>query len=415
MSKFEALMSPKGPKGGQECQDLVLEFVPVCGTAGSLVIKDSLFLSASTTSSIEDCAIRISQQLGSGVNDDWHEVKFSMGDFGTRRVFWSTKYAFAESTQPVSHFLCHERPIIVKHRSGKFHDATVVVVFVKSLTGMVTTVNLPLNPTADDIKIQMHDQEGIPPDQQRLIFAGKQLEDQVPLSFYGIKNECSVQIILRLRGGGGPCFVDVTKAEALRTAAWNIAAPDWRIADKGLTLEGLCQNQNCRAHQKMVIMNLGFRNFDLLSPSDKDTCTCPMCHYRVTPIKPGFNNCLWKISCVKQSDPLSVIHRPWTKAEDKYTTYDEVVAGTTEFTRLQIFVQRLDSCGGQVKQDCAICLEGLSVGHLDKVEHESHCGHHFHPWCAKMWTDAQKCSGTTPSCPLCRSQLLTMSGREAGL
>ncbi|KAI2492925.1 hypothetical protein MHU86_21603 [Fragilaria crotonensis] len=217
-----------------------------------------------------------------------------------------------------------------------------MVVFVKTLTGKCVKVNLPLHATPDDLKIQFQEREGVPPDQQRLIFDGTQLEDHVPLSFYGIKNDCTIHLILRLRGGASPCFVDVTKAEALRTLEWNKAAPDWRMADKGLSLEGLCQNQNCRAHQKMVIMNLGFRNFDLLSLSDKYTCKCPTCRMPVTPIKPGFNNCLWKISCVKKSDPLSVIHRPWTKAEDKYTTFDEVVAGTTEFTRLQIFVRQLD-------------------------------------------------------------------------
>ena len=98
--------------------------------------------------------------------------------------------------------------------------------FVKTLTGKTVSIEVEEGESIEDVKAKISEKEGVPPEQQRLIFGGQQLEDSKTLDDYNVGDDATLHLVLRLRGGEDDDIVVVDVDDNVKNEHHNIIKED---------------------------------------------------------------------------------------------------------------------------------------------------------------------------------------------
>ncbi|CAF4047554.1 unnamed protein product [Rotaria sp. Silwood1] len=171
-------------------------------------------------------------------------------------------------------------------------------------------------------------------------------KDNETLEYYDVEDGSILQlqdltIVSRNIGSLGLRFVELGDGTGIERVKWATEAPRWRIAGRGLCFEGICENPECKAFGKQVVMTIGYKEFDVVSDSDETTTACPICKRYVDPIICGFNNCWWRFQGKKKGEQASGqaperCSCDWQRTDDEYHYFNQQKNGLVRWLTLKI-------------------------------------------------------------------------------
>ena len=202
-------------------------------------------------------------------------------------------------------------------------------IFVKYLNGGYNVYEVSGTDTIDGLKVQIQKKEGTPVENQRLIFAGIQLENGRTLDDYKIKKESTFHLVHRLNGGDFN-FASLTN---LTPATFSDTAPAYRMVKPGLFLMGYCRNDQCKVYGNKFASNQKYGIFDASSLNSK--CICPVCRLQFDHVSVGFYKSKIYVNGTKSCGKKVKFEKNINECEI------ENISGDTKWTELALVVTEI--------------------------------------------------------------------------
>lgn len=255
-----------------------------------------------------------------------------------------------------------------------------MVVYISAFTGKTIALECSGDHTSEQLKEMVQEVIGLPRNQQRLMFAGKTIEDEAQLKDYRIINGSTIQLTLRLCGGSsfhltpGVMFSDISQTEGVRKLKFSMDAPRGRTCCNGTNIECKCE---CTPKYR-VICRKGYGKIEL---SDS-TFTCPNCQEddRIVPVTIGFVDCKYRFHGTKSTGEQYTSEWSTVTKDDCYLIFDP-----TKQVRWRRLV--IESAQVSAPEKCSVCLVSIPAA-TPKLP----CGHNIHLACFSKMKSCAVCT-----------------------
>ena len=264
-----------------------------------------------------------------------------------------------------------------------------IMVFLKQLDGKSIPILVSQSETIEAFMNLVSEKTCMPPESFHLLYGGYSLKVGKVFTDYGVKNGSTMFMVCELRGGGHieSKFADISDKSLLKDFEFSDTAPKYRKAINGLNLEGYCENPDCEANGKMVVIGIGDGTFDLIE--DQEYSLCPLCKKFVSPITCAFTNCEYSFTGTKKEKPSSPpINFASTETSEVGNIYQRYCPmddkGLVIWIRLKFHVNVNYSNTKEYskmteRKFCEVCRDSTDIK-------KTKCGHYYHDKCSKkIW------------------------------